>query len=120
MPIRYLPDEHVPPAYRLALASRARDLPAWRIGDPGAPPRGTPDPEVLRWCQMNGFTLVTNNRKSMPRHLTDHLARGGHVPGIFVLSPTLGPGQATEELALIAELSDEDEFRDLIVYLPLT
>jgi hypothetical protein len=32
---------------------------------------------------------VTNNRKSKPRHLADHLAGGRHVPGIFVLARRL-------------------------------
>ncbi len=81
MPVRYLLDEHVPPVYRAALASRAPDLAVWRIGDPGAPARGTLDPEILQWCEGNGFALVTSNRNSMPRHLADHLARGEHVLG---------------------------------------
>lgn len=75
--IKYLLDEHISPAYRSRLIHQAEinnppfNLEVWMIGDPGAPPKGTPDPDVLRWCDLNGFALVTNNRRSMPVHLAD-------------------------------------------------
>ncbi len=47
MPIRYLLDEHIAPAYRSQLLRADPDLEVWIIGDPGAPPRGTLDPEIL-------------------------------------------------------------------------
>ena len=60
--MRYLLDEHIAPSYSPQLLRAAPDLVAWLIGDPGAPPRGTLDPEILIWCEENGFILVTNNR----------------------------------------------------------
>jgi len=56
----------------------------WRIHDPGAPAVGTLDPDLLRWCEVYGVALVTSNRRSMPVHLANHLASGGHMPGVFV------------------------------------
>nr|WP_293128835.1 DUF5615 family PIN-like protein [Microcoleus sp. bin38.metabat.b11b12b14.051] len=50
------------------------------MGEPEAPSRGTLDPEILKWCEEYNFILVTNNRKSMPVHLTDHLAERRHIP----------------------------------------
>jgi hypothetical protein len=58
-------------------------------GHDPAPPRGTPDPELLRWIEATGCLLVTNNRRSLPGHPRDHLAGGGHVPGILVIRPRL-------------------------------
>ncbi len=55
----------------------------------------------------------------MPVHLRDHLADGGHIPGIFILNPTLSIGNTIEELILIAEGSLEDEYRNQIIHLPL-
>jgi predicted nuclease of predicted toxin-antitoxin system len=72
--VRYLLDEHINPLLRRELLRAAPDLEAWIIGDPGAQRRGTLDPDILLWCEANHFCLVTNNRKSMPRHLVDHLA----------------------------------------------
>ena len=119
MAIQYLLDEHVPLSYRTQLLRRNPSLVVWIIGDPYAPPRGTPDPVILCWCEDNGFILVTNNRKTMPGHLTDHLAIGRHIPGILILNEYIGIGQILEELLLIAEASFEDEYQDRIVHLPL-
>ena len=118
--IEYLLDEHVPQVLAAALRQREPALNVWRIGDPGAPRFGTPDPEILLWCEQQCFVLVTNNRQTMPDHLANHLAAGGHVPGILTLSPTMGLKDTVDELILIANASDEHEFRDQIRYLPIS
>jgi hypothetical protein len=118
--IRYLLDEHVNPLYRTELLKREPTLTIWRIGILGAPPKGTRDPDILRWCEENSFILLTNNRKSMPRHLHDHLAEGRHVPGIFELNPNMSIGETLEELLLIWAASAVDEYTDKIIYLPLS
>ena len=54
---------------------------------------------------MNGFlefSLVTENRGSMPVHLQNHLAAGRHVPTIFILNDGMSIGQTAEELVLIS------------------
>ena len=118
--MRYLLDEHIAPAFRAQLLRAAPGLEVWIIGDPGAPTLGTHDPAILTWCEANGFILITNNRRSMPRHLAAHLALGRHLPGILVVNPGLSMGDLIDELVLIAGASDADEYRDLILYLPLT
>ena len=118
--IRYLLDEHVDPLYRTELLKREPGVTVWRIGLLGAPAKGTLDADLLDWCEENSFILVTNNRKSMPGHLSDHLAKGRHVPGIFELNPNMGIGETIEELILIWAASRSDEYQDRIVYLPLS
>ena len=118
--IRYLLDENVDPLFRTELLKREPNIVVWKIGDPGAPPRSTLDPVILQWCEENSFILVTNNRKSMPQHLRDHLAQGWHIPGIFELNPDMSVGDTLEELLLIWGASDADEYRDALVYLPLS
>ncbi|MEH1806448.1 hypothetical protein [Nostoc sp.] len=39
---------------------------------------------------------MTNNRKSMPGHLADHLASGRHIPGIFTIDANQSIGQTVE------------------------
>ncbi len=122
MSIRYLLDENMDPRYKAQLLRRQPHLVIWSVGDPGAPPRGTLDPDILHWCEDTHFILVTNNRRSMPAHLTDHLDSGRHMPGIITLNDAMNMniGQTVDELVLIALASDESEYRDQIVYLPLT
>ena len=81
----YLLDEHVSKAYREQLIYHDATLTVLMIGDEEAPARSTPDPGILQWCEKNNFILITNNRNSMPQHLTDHLTLRLHVPGIFTI-----------------------------------
>lgn len=118
--IRYLLDEHVNPRLRKALKRLTPDIVVWRIGDPSAPALSTPDPEILLWCEERGFSLVTNNRESMPVHLQEHLAAGRHVPGIFTLNPQMTIGETADELVLIRGASEAEEYVDQLHYLPLS
>ena len=117
--IRYLLDENVDPLFRTELLRHEAEIVVWRIGDPTTPRRGTLDPDILDWCESNGFILVTNNRKSMPLHLQDHLEKGRHIPGILELNPNMSIGETIEELILIWLASESDEYQDQIIYLPL-
>jgi hypothetical protein len=118
--IRYLLDENVDPLYRRELLRREPEMIIWRVGDIKAPLEGTLDPEILTWCETHGFILVTNNRRSMPQHLRDHLAQGHHIPGIIELNPNMNIGTTIEELLLIWGAAKDDEYRDKIAYLPVT
>ncbi len=118
--IRYLLDENVNPLFRAELLKREPKLVVWKVGDPGALLRGTPDPTILQWCEENAFILVTNNCRSMPQHLRDHLYEGRHVPGVFELNPDMDIGETIGELLLVWGASGMDEYRDLLIYLPLS
>lgn len=116
--VRLLIDENLPPSYQTQLLRRKSELTVWMIGDPGTPPKGTLDPEILIWCEQHEFILVTNNRRSMPVHLLEHLNRGAHIPGILVFRAQASWGRLLEDLILIAEVDELEEFRDRIVHIP--
>ena len=115
---RYLIDENLSPAYREQLLDREPLLEVLRVGNEGAPARSTQDPEILKWCEQNNFILVTKDPNTIPKHLSDHLAAGHHVPGIIMTNSSVPTGAILEDLILIAGASHEDEFRDQIVYIP--
>jgi len=119
MTLKYLLDENVDKVYKRQFIQRNPTLIMWVVGDPGAPPRGTLDPEILCWCEEHDFLLVTNNRTSMPGYLAEHVAQDRHVPGIFILNDKLTIGQTIDELILIAQASFNDEYQNQIVHLPL-
>lgn len=98
----FLFDENMPHrAIRKLLQARDNSIQCWVVGEHGAPAIGTPAPELLAWIEGNNCIVVTRNHASMPSHLRDHLASGGHVPGIIVMKPRLAPWQMAEELLLI-------------------
>ncbi|MDZ7962049.1 MAG: DUF5615 family PIN-like protein [Aulosira sp. DedQUE10] len=119
MTLKYILDENVDKVYIRQFRQRSRDLMMWVVGDPGAPPRGTLDPEILCWCEEHNFILVTNNRTSMPVHLAEHIAQGQNIPGIFILTDKLTIGQTIDQLIIIAKASFNDEYQNQIVHLPL-
>ncbi|MDZ8067252.1 MAG: hypothetical protein RMY64_16785 [Nostoc sp. DedQUE08] len=55
----------------------------------------------------------------MPVHLAEHITVNRHVPGIFILNQNLSIGENIEELIIVALASEDDEYQDRIVYLPL-
>ena len=116
----FLFDEHLALWWRGAILRLQPHLRLWYINDPGAPPLQSPDPVLLDWCERNGCYLLTNNRSSMPGHLADHNAQGRHIPGIFIVDPTLNITDLANELALIDGASLPDEYQDQIRFLPLT
>ncbi len=119
MAIQYLFDENVDPAYVNQIRRRNPDLVVLAVGELTAPSKGTLDPEILIWCEIHKFILVTNNRRSMPVHLTDYLEQNCHIPGIFILNSKMSIGQNIDELILIYQGSFDDEYQDKIEHLPL-
>ncbi len=114
---RFLLDENTSLDLQKSLQRTWRDMVVWHIDDPGAPPNGTPDPAILLWCESHQFSLVTNNRASMPEHLSDHVNAGRHIQGIFILNRKMSFGQTIKALSLIWSEGSPDEYRDRITYL---
>lgn len=117
--ICFLLDENVPLIIQALLEQRDPEIRVYAIGDGIAPPKGTPDPDILAWVEAHGCMLVTNNRATMPVHLRAHLARGRHVRGIVQLPRRMNIRATVDDLWLIWGASLPHEFRDQIVYLPL-
>ncbi len=83
MKVRFLLDENLSPKLKVAVLRLNPTIDILRVDDPDAPPLGTLDPELLRFLELSQRILVTDNRKSMPRHLEAHWEAGGHIWGLF-------------------------------------
>jgi hypothetical protein len=116
---RFLLDEHIPKAIQRQLRRKHSSLEVLAIGDPGSPPTGISDPDLLYWIEENRYILVTENRNTMPMHLSDHFGSGRHIPGIFWVRPSVGIGRIIEELYLIWMASTGEEFKDCSLFIPL-
>lgn len=94
MALRYLLDENERGALWSAIVrhntSSVTPLHAERVGDPLDLPLGSSDPEILRWAEREGCVVITRDHRTMRRFFADHLAKGGHLPGMFAIRPGSG------------------------------
>ena len=116
---RFLLDENMDRAIQRQLQRLDSEIDVRLVGDAEVPPRGTPDPDILTWIEHNGYILVTKNRKTMPRHFTEYLSTGKHVPGVLCIRKSVTMGEIINLLYLIWYASDAEEHRDRLVFIPL-
>jgi hypothetical protein len=119
MKLRYLIDENLSTRLKGAIQRIEPLVDVLRVGDQGAPPLGTLDPDVLIYLTATRRLLVTDNRKSMPKHLVDHAAAEFQHWGIFVVSKDAPIGALADELYLYWEVSEAEEWIDRTEWLKL-
>lgn len=117
--LRFLLDEHIAHAICDQLLRLDPDIDILVMGQPPAPPYGTPDQELLIWLEETGYVLVTNNRRTMPDHVRDHYAAGRRIPGVCLLKRNASMGRVIEDLYLLWASYDAEKYTDKILYLPL-
>jgi predicted nuclease of predicted toxin-antitoxin system len=79
----------------------------------------TPDPELLAWAAENERILLTHDRKTMPSHVAARIETGKKLAGVIIVPRRLPISQAIDELEIIIVCSLEDEWNDLVQFLPL-
>jgi hypothetical protein len=119
MKVRFLLDENLPPRLKMALLRREPAMDVLRVSDPEAPPLGTPDPEILLFLERSQRLLITSNRVSMWKHLRAHWAAGRHLWGLFWLRRGATNRQIIDDVLLIWNASEAEEWFDRVGDLPL-
>ena len=76
------------------------------------------DPELLRWAEQQGFVLVSTDARTMRGHFGAHLDAGHHSPGVFLIALPASIGEILEALFYYADASDDDIWRDQILFIP--
>ena len=79
---------------------------------------GCSDDKLLEWTADNERLLLTHDARTMPKFVCDHLARGGHLPGVIVVDDLAPIGACIEDKLLLAECSEPNEWKDSILFLP--
>lgn len=80
---------------------------------------GVDDPTVLSWAATNNRILLTHDRTTMPDFAYRRIKTGLSMPGVFVMSDRLPMRQAIDEIILMDDCTDHEEWNGLVVYLPL-
>jgi uncharacterized protein DUF5615 len=77
------------------------------------------DPTVLDWADREERILLTHDVRTIPAHAAARLRAGLHTPGVFVIPRSLPVGRAIEDLLLIAQCSENNDWENQVRYLPL-
>ena len=80
---------------------------------------GVDDPSVLRWAAEQGYIVLTHDVTTMTDYAYARIAREELMPGVFAIGLDMPIGAVIEELLLIAECSEAEEWADQVWYLPL-
>ena len=115
--LRLLSDENFNGDVVRGLLLRRPDLDLVRVQDVGL--SGADDPTILNWAAEQGRILLTHDRKTVPNFAYERIRSGLSMTGVFVLGDKFPVGQAIDELLLIAECSDPNEWLDRVEFLPL-
>lgn len=114
---RLLADENFNGYIVRGLLRRRPGLELVRVQDVGL--AKTDDPAILAWAAVHDYILVTHDRATVPEYAYDRVAAGERMPGVFLLNDRMPPRQAIDELLLLDECSEPEEWNSLVVYLPL-
>jgi len=79
---------------------------------------GATDSQLLSRAAQEGRIIVTHDRKTMPKHAGDLMGAGKNIAGLFVVPRSLSLREAIEDLELMITCSANDEWVNVIRYLP--
>jgi hypothetical protein len=88
------------------------------VGEPGAPAKRTPDPDVYRAAVAFGRTLVSGDLSTMLTTVSADLAAGGHNCGAIFLIPWYAVARYGGDLHLIWVCDTADDWFDRIDFIP--
>jgi Domain of unknown function (DUF5615) len=77
------------------------------------------DPSILEWCAKEGRILLTHDVATMTRYAYDRVKAELPMPGVFEVSRQVPIGVVIEELLIIVECSEAEEWEGQVRYLPL-
>lgn len=117
MTVRLLTDEHIARSLISGLRRLIDEVDVVRVQDAGL--RTVDDPTILQWAADHGRVLVTHDVRTVPAFAYERVAAGPPMPGVFVLGAKVPTSVAIEELTLILTASDENDWINRVVYLPL-
>jgi predicted nuclease of predicted toxin-antitoxin system len=115
--LRFLSDENFNGDIVRGLFLRQPDLDLLRVQDVGL--QEVDDPAILDWAGDNGRIVLTHDRATMPDFAYERLLRGEQMSGLFVINDRMLIRQAIDELLLLVACSDQEEWKGIVLYLPL-
>jgi predicted nuclease of predicted toxin-antitoxin system len=88
-----------------------------RVQDVGL--REAEDPIILDWAAKNHRILLTHDRATIPTFAYERLAQGKPMAGAFIISDRMPVRQVIDELLLIVDCTEQNEWQGVVLHLPL-
>ncbi len=118
MAVRLLADENFNGRIVRGLLRHNPEVDIVRVQDIGL--LGADDPTVLEWAANEGRVLLTHDRQTVPKYAYDRVMAELRMPGVFVGDIYLNVQKAIDDLLLIVECSEEQDWSGQVHYLPLS
>lgn len=77
------------------------------------------DPELLEGAMREQRVILTHDPSTMPDHVADRISNGADVFGVIIVPRTLPIALVIDELELIIGSSEEEEYLNRYLFLPL-
>ncbi len=114
--VRLLADENFHGDAIDGLLARQSELDLIRVQDVGL--SNADDPTVLAWAARNDRILLTHDKATIPGHAYDRVRAGQPMPGVFVANG-MTVGDIIDEVLMIDAASEQADWTDQVVFLPL-
>jgi hypothetical protein len=115
--LRLVSDENFDGILIRELLRRLPNLDLVRVVDAGL--ASTADPLILDWAAAHGRILLKHDRNTIPGFAFGRVPQAQPVPGVVVVDDRMPVGQAIDDLALVTQWSEHDEWIDRVTYFPL-
>ena len=99
------------------LLRRVPTLDIVRVQDIGR--MGADDAELLEWAAREGRVLVTHDANTMTAHAVARMTAGKPMAGVIVAVQDLPIGAVIEDMLLIAQCTEAEEWQGQIIFLPI-
>jgi predicted nuclease of predicted toxin-antitoxin system len=80
---------------------------------------GVTDPLLLEWAAENSCVLLTHDINTIPKYAYERVVAGQPMAGVIIVPENLSIGEAIEELLTIIECSEQREFENQVLHIPL-
>lgn len=99
------------------LLRRLPSLDLVRVQDVGLIERH--DTEVLAWAAQENRLVLTHDFATMIDFAYNRVADGLEMPGVIAIPQDLAIGETIDEILLLVECSEENEWENQVVFIPL-
>lgn len=115
--IRFLTDEDIKSAILDGVRLRLSQLDIVRVQDVGL--RTLRDERILEFAAIDRRIVISHDVRTMMGHAKNRLRLGKPLPGLFLIRQDVPIGLAIEEIVMVAECSQPEEWNGKIRFLPL-